>query len=113
MSRVIAKKSPPFEPTETPPPKAKETRARVTAKFLADLAEDYAQHGAGAIRILRVERPHEYIKCVAALLPRDEIEGLSEGLVINIVKFGDDSVETVFSRPSAFPRLGSDDASDS
>src|SRR5262245_59482937 len=97
MGGVTRKKSPPFtpDPVETPVPKAKETRARVTAKFLADLAEDYAQHGAGAIRILRIERPAEYVKTIAALLPRNEIEGLSEGITINIVKFGENTIQTV------------------
>jgi hypothetical protein len=111
MSRIIAKKSPPFEPIEAAPVKpAKETRARVTAKFLADLAEDYAQHGAGAIRILRIEKPAEYIKTVAALLPREDVSGLSEALVVNIVRFSDSDTIEVFSRPSAIPRIGSDDA---
>jgi hypothetical protein len=109
------KKSPAFQPKSdlattneaTPAPNKKEARARVTSQFLADLATDYSQHGAGAIRILRVERPHEYIKCVAALLPREDVAGLSEGLVVNIVRFSDSDTIEVFSRPSAIP--GSDD----
>ena len=103
MGGVTRKKSPPFtpDPVEVPPPKAKETRARITSKFLSDLAADYAQHGAGAIRILRCEKPAQYIATVAALLPREDIQSLSENLTINIIKFGNDSVETVYDRPAA------------
>jgi hypothetical protein len=35
------------------------------------LATDFAQHGAEAVRALRRERPHDYLKLVAALAPND------------------------------------------
>src|SRR5262245_26731958 len=109
MGGVTRKKSPPFtpDPVETPPPKAKETRARVTAKFLADLAEDYAQHGAGAIRILRIEKPALYIQTVASLLPREDVSALSEGLTVQVIQFGGggEAVKTVFERGAALPQL--------
>jgi hypothetical protein len=41
-------------------------------KFLQDLQEDYLEHGKGVIRICCIERPHEYLKLVAALLPRED-----------------------------------------
>jgi hypothetical protein len=39
--------------------------------FLTDLLADYEQHGADAIRICRVERPIEYVKMIAGLLPKE------------------------------------------
>jgi hypothetical protein len=35
------------------------------------LASDFAQHGAEAVRALRRERPHDYLKLVAAFTPKD------------------------------------------
>jgi hypothetical protein len=35
------------------------------------LASDFAQHGADAVKALRLERPHDYLKLVAALMPKD------------------------------------------
>jgi hypothetical protein len=35
------------------------------------LASDFAQHGADAVKALRLERPHDYLKLVAAFTPKD------------------------------------------
>jgi len=35
------------------------------------LASDFAQHGADAVKALRLERPHDYLKLVAAFMPKD------------------------------------------
>ena len=35
------------------------------------LASDFAQHGADAVEALRLERPHDYLKLVAAFTPKD------------------------------------------
>jgi hypothetical protein len=34
-------------------------RIRLTKDFLDALAQDFAEHGAGAIRIMRIERPSD------------------------------------------------------
>ena len=34
------------------------------------LASDFTQHGAEAVKALRLERPHDYLKLVAALMPK-------------------------------------------
>ena len=46
-------------------------RNKLSTKFLNDLLDDWAEHGAGAIRIMRIERPSEYVKCVASILPKE------------------------------------------
>lgn len=48
----------------------KGARQRVTHRFLSDLAKDYEQWGAGAIKRMRRAKPHEYVKIVAQLLPK-------------------------------------------
>jgi hypothetical protein len=40
-------------------------------QFLYALAEDFEQHGEGAIRICRVEDPVRYLTIVASLMPRE------------------------------------------
>ena len=50
-------------------------RAGLGDIFLAALAADYEAHGAAAIATLRQERPHDYVKLVASLLPKDAPDG--------------------------------------
>src|SRR5262245_14977159 len=47
------------------------SRNRLQADFLKALQEDFAEHGEGVIRIVRVEKPVEYLKVVAAILPKE------------------------------------------
>jgi hypothetical protein len=35
------------------------------------LAADFAEHGAGVIKIARVEKPVEYLKIIASVLPKE------------------------------------------
>ena len=37
----------------------------------AVLADDFAQYGTDAVKALRVERPHDYLKLVASFAPKD------------------------------------------
>jgi len=39
--------------------------------FLAALASDFARDGKSAIEVLRNDRPHDYVKLLAALLPKE------------------------------------------
>jgi|ERR1041385_8344578 hypothetical protein len=51
-------------------PVGSRNRASLNARFIEDLAKDWEEHGAESIRIMRMERPGEYVKCVASILPR-------------------------------------------
>jgi hypothetical protein len=44
---------------------------RLSHAFLTALAEDFELHGIEALRIARVDRPIEYIKVVAGLMPKE------------------------------------------
>ena len=35
------------------------------------LAADFAEHGAGVIKIARIEKPIEYLKVIASVLPKE------------------------------------------
>jgi hypothetical protein len=44
---------------------------RLSHAFLTALADDFEQHGVEALKIARIERPVDYIKVVAGLMPRE------------------------------------------
>jgi hypothetical protein len=47
------------------------SRNKLQGDFLKALAADFAEHGAGVIRITRIEKPVEYLKVIASVLPRE------------------------------------------
>jgi hypothetical protein len=47
------------------------SRNRLQGNFCDALAKDFAEHGEGVIRIVRLEKPVEYIKIVASILPKE------------------------------------------
>ena len=49
----------------------KGSKNRLNWAFVTALAEDFEQHGIETIRICRVEKPNEYLKIVAGLMPRE------------------------------------------
>jgi hypothetical protein len=51
--------------------RVKGVKNRLSHAFLTALADDFEQHGIEALKIARVERPVEYIKVVAGLMPRE------------------------------------------
>jgi hypothetical protein len=51
--------------------RTKGVKNRLSHAFLTALAEDFEQHGIEALRITRIERPAEYIKVVAGLMPKE------------------------------------------
>src|SRR5262245_26932792 len=51
--------------------RARGVRNRLSHAFLTALAEDFEQHGIEAIRICRVERPNEYLRVIAHLMPKE------------------------------------------
>ena len=49
----------------------KGSRNKLGEQFLEALAQDFAEHGRQAIVACRAEKPTEYLKVVAGLLPRE------------------------------------------
>ena len=47
------------------------SRNKLQADFVKALAEDFDEYGIGVIRIVRAERPHEYLRIVASILPKE------------------------------------------
>ena len=67
--------------------KRKGVRNRLSNQFLEDMLADWETHGKDAIVTFRKQRPHEYVKVMAALVPREfnmkinEYEELSDDQV--------------------------------
>jgi hypothetical protein len=51
--------------------RAKGVKNRLSHAFLTALAEDFEQYGVEAIKICRVERPNEYLRVIAHLMPKE------------------------------------------
>lgn len=49
----------------------KGARNKLGEEFLAALQEDFTANGKGVIEKVRAERPHEYLKIVASLMPKE------------------------------------------
>jgi|SRR6516164_2767373 len=50
--------------------RAKGARNKLSVAFLEAFAADFEQHGAEVIKIVRVEKPSEYLKTAAYLMPK-------------------------------------------
>ena len=62
----------PFEPgREKTGGRLKGSRNKLTKKFVEALCDDFEQHGEEAIRITRVEHPEQYLRVIAAILPKE------------------------------------------
>jgi hypothetical protein len=51
--------------------RAKGVKNRLSHAFLTALVEDFEKHGEEAIKICRVEKPNEYLRVIAHLMPRE------------------------------------------
>src|SRR5438445_8689816 len=66
---MIKSEQPLGAPNRPAPPKFQPGSSGVGLQ--AVLASDFAKHGADTVKALRLERPHDYLKLVAAFMPKD------------------------------------------
>jgi len=70
----------------------KGARNKFSQAFIDAVAEDFYEHGAGVIRVLRAEDPAAYVRTCVSLVPKDfqlsgpDGEALFERVVIESVK---------------------------
>ena len=63
----------PFEPGQSGNPKGrpKGSRNKLSEDFLKALHDDFMIHGVAAIENMREEKPSEYVRVIASLVPKD------------------------------------------
>jgi hypothetical protein len=60
----------------------------LSTALIEAMAKDFEEHGQGAIRICRVERPHEYLKIYASIVsPMLRIEAMEEAPPMMTIKW--------------------------
>ena len=59
----------------------KGSRDRIATAVLEAIAEDFEKHGAEAVKICRLERPSEYLRVCAMLLPKEVEANIDGGIV--------------------------------
>jgi hypothetical protein len=69
------------------------TRNKLQGSFVKALADDFAEHGPGVIRIVRAEEPTQYLKIIASVIPKeflltdDRFSGLTEEELDEVIDF--------------------------
>lgn len=78
--KTVKKQSPgkrgdlkPFKPGQSGNPngRPKGSRNKLGESFLSDVLDDWENHGRQAVEKMRKERPHEYVKMIASILPKE------------------------------------------
>lgn len=54
-----------------PAGKPKGARHQLTENFVKALNDDFIEHGVAAIQVVRAEKPDQYLKVIASLVPKD------------------------------------------
>jgi hypothetical protein len=53
------------------PGRPKGARSKLGEAFIEALKDDFEEHGITAIQVVRAEKPDQYLKVIASLLPKD------------------------------------------
>jgi len=57
--------------------RVKGSRNKLSMTFVEALAKEFEEHGAEAIRIMRMENPSDFLKIIAAVIPKEFVGELS------------------------------------
>lgn len=85
--------APPFKPGQSgnPAGRPKGSRNKLGEAFIQAMHEDFLEHGKDVIETVRLEKPDQYLKVVASILPKelniktDAFDGISDDQLAAIV----------------------------
>lgn len=62
-----------WQPGQSPNPagRPKGSRNKLSESFLAAMSDDFEQHGVEVIEKVRIERPQDYLKIIASIVPKE------------------------------------------
>ncbi len=60
-----------FQKGHKSPGRTKGARNRIAYKLIEALEKDFQEHGEEAVKIARIERPVEYLKIIASVIPKE------------------------------------------
>lgn len=80
--KTVPKQLTPFKPGQSgnPAGRPKGARSKLGEAFLEALCDDFNENGIAAIQTVRAEKPDQYLKVIASILPK-EITGENGGPV--------------------------------
>ena len=85
-----------FMSTRNPAGRPKGSRNKLSDAFLQALADDFEAHGKGVVEKVRTERPQDYLKIVASVMPkRMEVEDV--GPPLRAADLSDDELAAIAS----------------
>jgi hypothetical protein len=79
----------------------KGARSKLSEAFLDALHDDFTEHGVEAIATVRMEKPDQYLKVIASILPKDlnvnvnEFDGMTDDELMERIRQLDDIIRPV------------------
>lgn len=95
------------QPSANPKGRPKGSRNALGEDFLKALHEDFQTHGVAAIQSMRAEKPAEYVKVIASILPKelnvkiDAYEEMTDDELIQRIRDLGAAVDTALGRTGA------------